>query len=415
MNERPVLIVGAGLAGLAAARTLVAAGRAVRVLEASDGVGGRVRTDLVDGFRLDRGFQVLLTAYPECRAMLDYPALELRPFEPGAVVRHGDRWHRLADPFRRPLAAIRSLAGGLGTWRDKANILRLREAARAGSLEALWQRPAETTRARLQQLDFSREFTTGFLEPWLGGIFLGRDLGVSTRMFEFVFRMMGEGDTAIPAHGIDRIAEQLATALPAGTIALGQRVAALDDAGVRLADGTAVAGRAVIVATEGDTAARLLGWPAPPAPRRATAIHYAAPSAPWRGPDLLLNGEGRGWINSLVVMSELAPERAPAGQALLTIGIIDAVPEDDAVLDAAIRAEARAWFGDAVSTWRTLRVDRIAHAQPSQRPEDLEPAAREVRVGPARFVAGDHRETASLHGALVSGRRAAEAVLQELR
>lgn len=415
MSTRPVVIVGAGLAGLAAARTLTAAGRTVRILEASDGVGGRVRTDTVDGFRLDRGFQVMLTAYPECRAMLDYAALDLRPFEPGAVVRRAGRWHRLADPFRRPLAALRSLVTGLGTFHDKANILRLREAARAGSLEALWQRPAETTRARLQRMGFSRDFTTAFLEPWLGGIFLGRDLGVSTRMLEFVYRMMSEGDTTIPAHGIGAIAEQLAEALPPGTIALRQRVTALGDAGVRLADGTEVAADDVIIATEGPAAATLLGWPAPPSPRRATAIHFAAPAAPWRGPDLLLNGDGRGWINSLVVMSELAPERAPAGQALITVGIIDDVPDDDAALETAIRTEARGWFGDAVSTWRVLRVDRIACAQPSQRPEDLEPVAREVRVGPGRFVAGDHRETASLHGALASGRRAAEAVLQELR
>ncbi|MGA1525128.1 MAG: FAD-dependent oxidoreductase, partial [Planctomycetota bacterium] len=108
--QRPVLVVGAGLAGLTCARALSAAGVPVRVLDAADAVGGRVRTDVVEGFRLDRGFQVLQTAYPEARRALDYGALELRPFEPGALVRVAGRFVRVVDPWRRPLGALASIA-----------------------------------------------------------------------------------------------------------------------------------------------------------------------------------------------------------------------------------------------------------------------------------------------------------------
>lgn len=409
----PVVVVGAGLAGLAAARDLATAGREVVVLEASDDVGGRVRTDEVDGFLLDRGFQVLLTAYPECRARLDYAALELGHFEPGAVIRRGGRWHRLADPFRRPVVAVRSLVRGLGTWRDRAAVLRLRQRALAGSLEDLWHRPQQTTRGILDRERFSPAFATGFLEPWLGGIFLGRDLGTSSRLFDFVFRMMALGETALPARGMGAIPRQLAAAIPPGTVRLGHRVAALEPAGVRLADGRALAASAVIVATEGDTAARLLDLPPPPRARPAVALHFDAPAAPWRGRDLLLNGDGVGPINSLVVASEVAPARAPAGRALVTIACLPPCPDDDGTLAASVVAQARDWFGPAVDRWRLLRTDRIRHGQPEQRPEDLEPAERSVRLAPGRYVAGDHRETATLHGALASGARAARTLLTD--
>lgn len=217
----------------------------------------------------------------------------------------------------------------------------------------------------------------------------------------------------LPAHGMAAIPLQLAAALPAGLVSLGCRVAALEGGGVRLQDGTLVPASAVIVATEGDVAARLLELPAPPRPRSALSLSYAAIKPPMRGRDLLLNGEGEGPVNSVVCPSELSSHYAPAGESLTTVGVIDAVSPDDGALDLAVRRQLTGWFGAEVATWRLLRVERIRYAQPDQLPTDLEPVAREVRLGGARYVAGDHRETASLHGALVSGRRAAEALLAD--
>jgi phytoene dehydrogenase-like protein len=415
VTHTPVLVVGAGLAGLAAALHLTEAGIPVQVLERSDRAGGRVRTDDVAGFRLDRGFQVLLTAYPECQRVLDYPALDLRAFEPGAVIRHRDRWVRVSDPFRRPMAALASLADRFGNWGDRFGILALRRRALAGTLPALFDRPATTTRAQLATTGFSPEFSTAFLDPWLGGIFLDRDLEVSSRVFEFVFRMLSTGETAIPRDGMGAIPDQLVRRLPEGTITRGCRVVALDAHGVRLDDGSLIPAPAVIVATEGDEAHRLLGLSPPAAPRAAISLHFGAPRAPRRGRSLLLNGEGSGPINAIVVPTELSDTLAPPGQALIHVSCLAPQPADDMQLLGAVLDQARDWFGPEVEAWTHLRTDRIRWGHPDQSPARLDPVERPVRHAPGRYLAGDHLETASLHGALHSGRRAADALLADWR
>ena len=408
----PIVVVGAGLAGLAAALRLAEAGRAVHLLEQSDGVGGRVRTDAHEGFLLDRGFQVLLDAYPEARAQFNYEALKLEPFFPGALVRSRGAFHAVADPFRAPLAALASLASPIGTLADKLRVLVLRQRACRGTLAELFARPERSTREALRALGFSSAMITRFFEPFLGGIFLGRDLQTSSRMLEFVFRMMAEGGTSLPARGMGALSAQLADRLPPGTLRLGARVVELDDQSVRLDDGSRIDAAAVIVATEGDVASRLLRGIIPvPESRSCTTVYFDAPRSPVRARRLVLNADG-GRINSLAVPSDLSPTYAPAGRALVSVTLLELPSEGDAALAALVQSELATWFGRAeVEAWRPLRVYRIRWGQPEQRPPALEPVARPTQLGPTLFVAGDHRETASIHGALVSGRRAADAVL----
>lgn len=413
MSRPPVIVVGAGLAGLACARRLAEAGMPVELLEQSDGVGGRVRTDLVDGFRLDRGFQVLLEAYPEARAVFDYAALQLTPFFPGAVIRYGDRFHTVADPFRAPLEAVASLGSPIGTLGDKLRVLALRRRARRGTLAERFAAPATTTRAALTALGFSEAMLTRFFEPFLGGIFLGRDLATSSRMLDFVFRMMAEGGTSLPAAGMQALPDQLAARLPAGTIQLQRPVRAVTRDAVTLDDGSTRPARAVVVATEGDVASRLTGAFPAPAPRGCTTLYFDAPAAPIGGRRLVLSAEP-GPVNSLCVPSDLAPTYAPPGRALVSATVLGVPAEDDPALEAAVRAQCGRWFGAAaVDAWRLLRIYRIRWGQPDQAPTVLDPVARPVRLDNGLFVAGDHRDTASIHGALVSGRRAADAILAE--
>lgn len=415
-----VAVVGAGLAGLVAARRLADAGRRVVVLEASDAVGGRVRTDRVDGFLLDRGFQVLLTAYPALRRWLDLDALDLRPFSPGVVVHRGGRTVRLADPFRAPVAAARSLLGPTVSPLDGLRLLRWRHAILARDGRRVAARPQVTTAERLTEVGFSAGLVDGFFRPFLAGTFFDPDLTTSSRVTELVFRCFFRGDVAVPAAGMGALPAQLAAALPAGTVRLSDPVRTVRHDGdgivVEAAGGT-VRARQVVVAVDVPALAGLTLDGAPPAvdaaPARGTAaVHLDAPRSPTRGrPDLHLGAPGEGPIATLAPMSDVAPSYAPPGRTLVTVSTVGVPDAGDDALVAAVRAQARGWFGGEVDAWRPLAVQRIPYAQPRQDPDDLAGLARPVAHAPGVWVCGDHRDTGSIQGAMVSGRRTAEALL----
>ena len=417
MGDLRVVVVGAGLAGLACARRLHAAGVEVRLLEASDDVGGRVRTDAVDGFLLDRGFQVLLTAYPECRRQLDYAALDLRAFYPGARVRLGSRFHTVADPWRKPWAGLAGVLAPIGTLADKLRVARLRRRLLAAELEALSLRPERTTLEALRAEGFTGSMIERFFRPFLGGIFLERELETSSRMFEFVYKMFSCGATALPAAGMQAIPRQLARGLPAGAVRTGSRVEALAPGQVRLESGDRVEGDAIVLACAPAGGPEL----APALPEvswcSTTCLYFAAPEPPFERPILALDGNGGGPVNNLCVPSQVAPTYAPTGRALISASVIggtSGADVPDGELEPAVRRQLAGWFGSAVERWETLRVYRIRHALPRQAPPWLDPPRRPVRLADRLYVCGDHRDNASLHGAMVSGRRAAEALLADL-
>lgn len=397
----PVLVIGGGLAGMACAASLEARGETVTVLEAGPEPGGRVRTSLHQGFRLDHGFQVYLTAYPEGERWYSLEQLRMRYFRAGALIRFRGQWHTVADPWRDLTTAWKGLLAPIGSVSDKFRIARLRLEVTKGSCERLFEKPESTVRAALEGYGFSPAMIDRFWRPWLAGIFLDPELGTSSRFYEFVFRMMSLGRVGVPAHGMGELSRSVAARVR--DLRLNQRVRCLAGRTVELESGERLSGDAVVLAVEGPEAERLLHRPARIGSRMVTTLYFAAQEPPREGGWLILNGDGQGPVNHLAVMSEVAPEYAPKRQALIAASVLGYGGLAEADLAGQVRAQLLGWFGSAVADWRLLRVDRIRHAHPAGR--------LEAGSEPGLYLCGDACSYPSIHHALESGRRTAEAIL----
>lgn len=405
------VIIGAGLSGLSCARTLAKAGIPFTLLEAADGIGGRIRTDEVDGFRLDRGFQVLLPAYPAAKRMLDYEALNLRPFYRGADVFYGGRFNRLSDPLHHPAQALRRFKDKLVPWRDKWFTLLLRK-----EIFALKEVPRRTKEQPTEQflLDygFSPVFIERFFRPFFGGLFTERELRTSSRMFLFIFAMCDRGGTSIPARGMQVIPDQLAAGLPHGSVRLNSPVLSVAPGEITLGSGEIVRAGHIILAVSEDMAARLLPHSGPakaPAARSLTTMYFAASEPLPPTPILCLDGEGRGPVNHACILSNVSPALAPPGQRLISCNILGA--PSSAQLESVVREQMTGWFGDSVARWRHLRTYQIRNAQPESRQLKVGDTECDPVIAPGLYRCGDYCQDASINGALLSGERAAAAVI----
>jgi phytoene dehydrogenase-like protein len=423
-----VIVIGGGLAGLSCALELQSAGLTVSLLEASSAPGGRVQTDTIDGFLLDRGFQVMLTAYPDGKRLLNYEALKWKKFIPGAMVWHAGRFHRFADPFRTPVAGAQFLFDSIVPFSDKLHVTTLRARAQQGTLEALFARPEKTTREYLQAFSFSSTMIERFFEPFFGGVFLERELVTSSRFFEFLFRMFSIGDTAVPAAGMQQIPLQLAAALKPGTLRTATKVTRVARDGnsfrVDTANGETLQAPAVVLAVSGHEANPLIagvgGWSVPEVREwnSTTTFCYAASEVPINEPIILLNGEGpaAGPVNNVAVMSAVSAQYAPPGQHLVVASVVGQAPQDDPSLrrlEQAVRLHLGKWFGGAASSWKMLKAYPLMYALPRQRHAEWEQNPIRLAATGGIYMCGDYRETASIQGALASGRRAAEAVSRD--
>ena len=413
-----VIIVGAGLAGLACAADLAAAGASVTVLECADGVGGRMRTDRVPpgrpgGFLLDRGFQVFNTSYPQVQRRLDLRALQLSPFTPGMLLHTGAGRLRFADPTRRPgdqgdlvrghlagpaaLAALAALSG-----RDMLLPARL-----------VTRGPDQSTLATLASARIPGDLVELLFRPFLAGVFLEDQLETSGRFFHLVWRSMLRGTLCLPRRGIQAVPEQLAAALPPGTVELETPVSALTGEGVLLADGRGIRADAVVVATGAAAAAALLPGLPVPATRTVTTVYHAAPASPLAEPTLLVDTEGE--ILNSCVLSEVSPGYA-TGRPLISTSVLGGGGADR---EPAVRARLADLYETSTADWEHLASYTIDGALPAM-PAPLR-LSQPCRVtgdgtglgGPRRYVCGDHRATGSVQGALASGTRAARELLAD--
>ncbi|MFN9920582.1 MAG: NAD(P)/FAD-dependent oxidoreductase [Acidobacteriota bacterium] len=410
MNSHPVAIVGAGLAGLGCALELQRRNIPFQLFEASDSPGGRVRTDSVDGFLLDRGFQVYLTAYPEGQQLLDYPSLQIGRFLPGAMVRLDGRFHRVMDPWREPFAALSHILNPVGSMADKLLVARLRASSLAGRPEDILKRPESSSLQALRRYGFSSNMIDRFFRPFFGGIMLDSSLAVSSRMLEYTFRMMASGDTVLPAAGMGAIPAQLAARLPQSSLRFNSPITAVTPTSVRLLTGEIIPASAVVIATEGQNACRLLPGQLPPLSARAVlALYFALPSPPpVTDPIIVLNGNPDGPIQNLCIPSLVSPAYAPAGQHLLSVTVLGNPDIPDLTIESEVRSQLSRWFNADTRPWRLLRLYRIPWAHPASQPDSL--TERPALLPSGIFICGDHRFLPSIQAALLNGRHAAESV-----
>ena len=404
-GSEPVVVVGAGLAGLACAQQLAAAGVDVVVLEASDGVGGRVRTDVVDGFRCDRGFQLVNPAYPALRHVVDLAALDLRPFRAGVVAATTSGHAVLADPRREPGLAWATLTAPLGSLLDKVLFARW-AAASLLPVRRLTGRPDRSLSASLDRARVTGPLRSGVVEPFLAGVLAERDGSTSATFVALLLRSFILGSPAVPALGVGRLPEAMAARLPAGTVRLGTAVHRVEARAVGT-DGGTLRARAVVVATDPATAERLTGVPAPRMKALTTFWHTASEPPGEQRRLLHLDAERRGPVLNTAVLTDVAPEYAPPGRSLVASTVLGADGSADA--ERAARRHAGLVYGVDPADWELVTTSVVPGALPEQRPP-LDPR-RPVTAPSGVHLAGDHRDTASIQGALVSGRRAAAAVL----
>ncbi|HEY5837212.1 NAD(P)/FAD-dependent oxidoreductase [Streptomyces sp.] len=404
-----VVVVGAGLAGLSAAHHLIGGGLTVAVLEAAERVGGRMATETVDGFRLDRGAHLLNTCYPELRRTPDLRALPLAPFAPGALVRAAGRGYRVGDP-RGARAAFSSARAPIGSTLDKARLGTTLNRLAATPASRLAARPETTAAQALSARGFAPRTVDGFLRPLLAALLCDPELTTSSRVADLVLRGFARGRTCLPAAGAASVPERLAAALPPGTIRFGSRVTEVAVNAVRTENGRELPCRAVVVATDARTASDLLPGLRVPAFHQVTVVHHAAPAAPVREPVLVLDADRLGPVSHTFPASAVDPTRAPAGHALVTSVILGPSPDGDG--DKAVRAHLAELYETSTDGWELLAVhtdpDAVA-AMPA--PHDLR---RPVRVLSGLYVCGGHRDTSTVQGALLSGRRAALSALRDL-
>ena len=428
-----VIIIGAGLAGLACAADLAAAGASVTVLECADGVGGRMRTDRVnpgrrEGFLLDRGFQVFNTSYPQVQRRLDLRALHLSPFTPGVLLHTGAGRVRFADPTRRPGNQGDLVRGRLAGPGGLAALAALSARDMLLPARLLKRGPDQSTLATLASARIPGELVELLFRPFLAGVFLEDQLETSGRFFHLVWRSMLRGTLCLPRRGIRAVPEQLAAALPPGTVRLETPVRTLTDQGVLLADGREMAADAVVVATGAAAAAALLpGLPVPDT-RTVTTVYHAALASPLTEPTLLVDTAGE--VLNTCVLSEVSPGYA-AGRSLISTSVLGGGGADR---EPAVRARLADLYETDTAGWEHLASYTIDGALPamaaplglsqscrvtgggsgpgSTGPGSTRPRSAD-RGGPRRYVCGDHRATGSVQGALASGARAARELLAD--
>lgn len=386
-NEHQVIIVGAGISGLSAAAELERNGVAPLVIDSSDRVGGRIQSDEVDGFIMDRGFQVILSSYEQTARLIS--GIKLSPFKSGALIWDGKSLNRLFDPRRHPSETLRSLAAKVFRAGDLFLLVRL----------LIQELPPGTTIDELVKFGFSPQALERFFKPFFSGVLLDSELRLPTESFNYAFRHFLKGEAQLPASGMRMIPETIvANKLKSTGIALNTKVVEVSRNEVTLANRRKLKAQAVVIATEPDEAASLLKLKTNSLWRGVTTFYFSADESPLGENVLVLNGSGSGVINTLCVPSDVAPGYAPDGKTLISVSSLHNVKEDE------ILKELELILGQTAKSYRHLKTYRVNKALPIV--DSLEIADN--------LICGDYLGVPSIENAVRSGKSVAEYALRRL-
>lgn len=409
-----VVIIGAGIAGLTCAKYLKEKGISSIILEASDAVGGRVRTDKTDGFLLDRGFQIFLSSYPEAQQLLNYESLQFKEFESGAIIRKNGQFYSMPNPLKHPLSAPQALLAPIGSLRDKLKILQLSMQVKSAANASFFQEQgAYSTLDFLHQFGYSDKIIHTFFRPFFSGIFLEKELQTSSLFFQFLFKQFATGQVVIPANGMQAIAEQIASHIPVEDIRLNSRVKTIEGNTIQLETGEIIEASTIVVATDAKQANRWYSTLPSIEFNETTCLYFTAPKSPLSKSMLAINADADGLVNHIAVLSDIAPSYAPAGKSLISVNLVGPSKLSYTELTQQVHSEMIQWFGNEAKSWQHIRTYHIPHALPQYKLES--PKNMTLKINESTYLCGDYTRNPSLNGAMQSGREAADMIFASSR
>jgi protoporphyrinogen oxidase len=412
--DTSVIIIGGGLSGITAARQLQKDKVDFILLEATDQLGGRIKTDIVNGFRLDHGFQVLLTAYPEVQQWLDYQKLNLKKFLPGAqLLLDNGKQSTLGDPLRDFSSLIPTLFSSVATLKDKLLILKLKQRLAKLSIEEIFnQKEIQTREALSEEYGFSEKIVSQFFKPFFTGIFLEKELKTSRRMFDFVFKQFGEGYAAVPNKGMQAIPELLAEPLAKNKIQLNTRVSKIEKQAVQLSNGSSLKAPHIILATEATGLINEL-HEVKTNFQSTTHLHFTSNTPPIQKPIIALNTKKQRLVNNICTINKVAPAYAKEDENLISLSVVGETGITEKDLAKEVKKELRTWFGNETETWEHLHTRTIHYALPNQDNVLHSINNKTYLIRKGLYQAGDHLLNGSINASMKTGKEVAQLIFNE--
>ena len=406
-----IYIVGAGVSGLVAAQVLENKGYHPIILEASDRAGGRVKTDIKKGFQLDHGFQVLLSSYPAAQKYLDFKALKLQKLKPGAVIFKKGKQQIIGDPLRDISVLFSTLFSGVGTFSDKFKIFQLNMKLKKKSIETIFSSNEISTKAYLQEFGFSSQIITQFFTPFFTGIFLENELTTSSRMFEFVFKMFGEGLAVLPKGGMEEISKQLVSNLKNTTFQYNTQVTSVSDEEIILHTGDKLVSAATIIATDAsklvkNAPSKNLTW------KSCQTLYFTANKRVIEKPMIGLVSREDSLINNIFYHTSVATHSNNT-EELLSVTVVKEHQLSEEQLIATVTKQLKEECH--IDTITFLEIYNIKRALPDLKDIKYEVTPSETQLSSGIFLAGDVQLNGSLNAAMIAGEKAALQVIASLK